>query len=63
MRSEKAHVALRVLKAIDEHTPVSEKDAFQLRFWVSREEALLPLGEIARRILRGESNSKTAGPG
>jgi hypothetical protein len=60
MRSEKADVALNVLKAIDAHIPVSENDAFQLRFWVSPEEALLPLDEIARRILRRESNSKTA---
>ena len=63
MRSEKADMALRVLKAIDTHTPVSEKDAFQLRFWVSPEEALLPLELIARLILDRESNSKTAGPG
>lgn len=62
MRSEKADVALRVLRAIDAHTPVLEKDAFQLRFWVSSEEALLSLGEIARRILHRESNFKTAEP-
>jgi hypothetical protein len=60
MRSEKADVALRVLKAIDAHMPVSEKDAFQLRFWVNSEEALLPLDQVARRILRRESNSQTA---
>jgi hypothetical protein len=58
MRSEKADVAIRVLKAIDAHTPISEKDAFQLRYWVSPEEALLPLDEIARRIWRRESNGK-----
>jgi hypothetical protein len=58
MRSEKADVAIRVLKAIDAHTPISERDAFQLRYWVSPEEALLPLNEIARRIWRRESNGK-----
>ena len=58
MRSEKADVAKRVLKAIDAHTPISERDAFQLRYWVSPEEALLPLNEIARRIWRRESNGK-----
>jgi hypothetical protein len=63
MRSEKADLALRVLKAIDARTPISEKDAFQLRYWVSPEEALLPLELIARLILRRESNSKTAEPG
>ena len=63
MRSEKADVALRVLKAIDAQTPVSERDAFQLRFWVSPEEALLPLESIGRLILRRESNSKTAESG
>ena len=63
MRSEKADVALRVLKAIDAQTPIAEKDAFQIRYWVSPEEALLPLELIARLILRRESNSKTAGPG
>jgi hypothetical protein len=63
MRSGKADVALRVLKAIDAHTPVSEKDAFQLRYWVSPEEALLPLELIARLILRRESNTQTAEPG
>jgi hypothetical protein len=58
MRSEKADVAIRVLKAIDAHTAISERDAFQLRYWVSPEEALLPLHEIARRIWRRESNGK-----
>jgi hypothetical protein len=62
MRSEKTDVALRVLKAINAHTPVSERDAFQLRFWVSPDEALLSLNEIARRILSRESNYKTAEP-
>jgi hypothetical protein len=60
MRSEKADVALRVLKAMEAHIPVSERDAFQLRFWVNPEEALLPLDEIAQRILRRESNFRTA---
>ena len=58
MRSEKADVALRVLKALEAHTSISEKDAFQLRYWVSPEEALLPLDEIARRIWRRESNGR-----
>jgi hypothetical protein len=62
MRSEKADVALRVLEAIDAQTPIPEKDAFQLRYWVSTEEALLPLESIARLILLRESNSKTAEP-
>lgn len=62
MRSEKADVAMRVLKAIKSRTPVPEQDAFQLRYWVTTEEALLSLGEIARRVLRRESNSKTAEP-
>jgi len=50
MRSEKATVALRVVKAIAAHDLVSEHDAFHVRFWVSPEEALLPLDEIARRM-------------
>jgi hypothetical protein len=63
MRSEKTDVAIRVLRAIDAHTPISEKDAFQLRYWVGPEEALLPLELIARLILRRESTSRTAEPG
>jgi hypothetical protein len=60
MRSEKATVALGVVKAIVAHDLVSVHDAFQVRFWVSPEEALLPLDEIARLILHRESNSNTA---
>jgi hypothetical protein len=59
----KAEVALRVLKAIAAHGPVLEHDAFQLRFWVSAEEALLPLDQIARLILRRESNTQCAKAG
>jgi hypothetical protein len=59
----KAEVALRVLKAIAAHGPVSEHDAFQLRFWMSAEDALLPLDQIAHLILRRESNSKSVRTG
>jgi hypothetical protein len=59
MFSEKAEVALRVLEAIAAHYPILEHDAFQLRAWVSPEEALLPLFEISHLLLRRESNSKT----
>jgi hypothetical protein len=60
MQPEKVDAALRVLEALDARTSIPEKDAFQLRFWVSAEEALLPLAVIARLILHRESNSKTA---
>jgi hypothetical protein len=63
MASEKADVALRVLTGIKARTSISEKDAFQLRFWVSPDEALLPLDVIARLILRRESSSNAAEAG
>jgi hypothetical protein len=59
----KAEVAVRVLKAIAARCPVSEHDAFQLRFWMSAEEALLPLDQIADLILRRESNSHSVRTG
>jgi hypothetical protein len=45
------------------HCPVSERDAFQLRSWMTGEEALLTLDQIARLILRRESNSQSAEAG
>jgi len=39
-------VALRVLRAIAIRGPVSEHDAFQLRFWMRAEEALLSLSRL-----------------
>jgi hypothetical protein len=44
--------------------PVPSLDAFQLRNWaVNAEDALLPLEEIAQRILTHEENQKAAGQG
>jgi hypothetical protein len=63
VHDQKTDAALRVLKAIAGHSPVSERDAFQLRSWMTGEEALLPLDQIARLILRRESNSQTAEAG
>jgi hypothetical protein len=59
----KTEVALRVLEAIAAHCPVSEHDAFQLRFRMNAEEALIPLDQIAHLILRRESNSENVRTG
>jgi hypothetical protein len=63
VQSEKTNLALHVLEAIAAHGSVSEHDAFQLRFWMSAEEALLPLDQIAQLILCRESNSQSARAG
>jgi hypothetical protein len=63
VQDQKADVASRILQAIAGHSPVSERDAFQLRSWMIGEEALLPLDQIARLILRRESNSQSAEAG
>jgi hypothetical protein len=57
---EKTDVALRVLDDIKAHASISETDAFWLRFWVSAEEAMLPLDEIARLVLCREPKSKAS---
>ena len=61
IRSERAVAAQRILKAVLAHMSISEDDAFQLRFWVSPEEASLTLEAIALLILERKSNSGTAG--
>jgi hypothetical protein len=53
---------MRVLQTLRDDGPVPSLDAFQLRNWaVNAEDALLPLEEIAQRILTHEENPKAAG--
>jgi hypothetical protein len=57
---DKVELALRVLSAIKVHVHVPVDNALLLRFWVSRQEAMLPLEEIARLIIHREANSESA---
>jgi hypothetical protein len=57
---DKVGLALRVLSMMKAHVHVTENTALQLRFWVSPEEAMLPLKEIARLIIQREPNCQTA---
>ena len=63
IRSEKPDLALQVLIAVHARTSISDGKCFQLRSWVSPEEALLPLYEIGQLILHRESNSKVVSVG
>ena len=55
MPSARAELARLVLQMIRDGHPVPFHDALQLRNWaVCQEDALLPLEEIAYRILRQE---------
>jgi len=59
MPSEKVMLAQRVLKALDEGETVVVADALQLRNWAGTpEDALLPLREIAERILSSSQDQK-----
>jgi hypothetical protein len=50
--SARAELARRVLETIAQGLTVSTQDAMQLRNWAnSSEDAMLPLEELARRIL------------
>jgi hypothetical protein len=57
---DKVELALRILSMMKAHVRVTEDTALQLRFWVSPEEAMLALEDIARLILQRESNSRSA---
>jgi hypothetical protein len=58
--SAKTELALRVLRTLAEGQTVPWQDALQLRNWsVVTEDAMLPLEEIARRILRREENDQS----
>jgi hypothetical protein len=53
----KLELAKRVLQMLANGHPVPALDAFQLRNWAATPEyAMLPLGEIAGRILSEEEN-------
>jgi hypothetical protein len=55
--SEKAELARRVLENLAQGHPVPTHDALQLRNWaVLPEDAMLPLEEIALRVLNQEEN-------
>jgi len=55
--SARAELARLVLQMLKEGQPVPAHDALQLRNWaIDPEDALLPLAEIAIRILRQEEN-------
>jgi|HubBroStandDraft_5_1064220.scaffolds.fasta_scaffold63714_2 hypothetical protein len=55
--SAKIELALRVRRALAQGESVPWQDALQLRNWsVATEDAMLPLEEIARRILRRAVN-------
>jgi hypothetical protein len=51
MPSAQAALARRVLQALQEGQPVPTHDALQLRNWAHSDDIMLPLEEIARRIL------------
>jgi len=55
--SERAQLAWRVLQMLKKGQRVPVNDALRLRNWALRhEDAILPLEEIARRILSQEGN-------
>jgi hypothetical protein len=59
MPSARAELARLVLQMIKDGQPVPTHNAVQLRNWaVLPEDAVLPLEEIASRILAHEQNSK-----
>jgi hypothetical protein len=59
MQSERAALAERVLKALMEGATVVVADALQLRAWAETpEDALLPLRDLASRILNIERRRK-----
>jgi hypothetical protein len=59
--SARAELARRILEYIAHGNLVSFNDAFQLRNWaISPEDALLPLTEIARRILDHDDDAPKA---
>jgi len=61
MPSQRAGLALRVLDTLAGGNEVTFNDAVQLRNWANTpEDALLPLGEIARRVLSQEENKARA---
>jgi len=58
MNSARAELARRVLATLAQGLSVTFDDAIRLRNWAARpEDALLPLAEIALRILAQEANS------
>jgi hypothetical protein len=53
--SARAELARRVLQAVEDGLSVTRQDALQLRSWaLSPEDSMLPLEEIAIRILNQE---------
>ena len=55
MDSDRAELARRILVILAKGDPVSFHDAIQLRNWAARpEDAMLPLQDIAHRILERE---------
>ena len=61
MGSPRAELARLVLDTLANGNRVSFHDAIQLRKWaVSPEDAMLPLAEIARRILDQEADTDAA---
>jgi hypothetical protein len=60
--SAKTELARRVLEALAEGHTVPSQDALQLRNWsVAAEDAMLPLDQIARRILQAENDKRRSG--
>ena len=60
MLSARAELARRVLQVLSVGRSVSTQEALQLRNWAgTAEEAILPLEEIARRILMREGNQQS----
>ena len=58
MDSERAELARRVLATLAQSLPVTFEDAIRLRSWAaSPKDAMLPLSEIALRILAQKANS------
>ena len=61
--SPRVELARRVLAALAQGYPVPTLDAFQLRNWALRpEDSVLPLGEIAIRILENEEATRPEEP-
>jgi hypothetical protein len=59
MPSARAELARAVLRTLSEGRTVPSQEALQLRNWaVDPGDAMLPLEEIARRILIREENQK-----
>jgi hypothetical protein len=53
MESEREELARLALDRLSHGHPISERDALQLRRWaMNPADAMLPLEEIARRILK-----------